>query len=185
MDTTPQYVDMCGSAFQLRADHIIGDGDYLWDGSKAVLLGENFRGEPRKLVDERSYIRFAFPAKNLVYEATTDSDTISEVQVKTEDWVVRQINHAIWLPRLNQLFDMISKKCDSIRIASSVIYDFMYPANRCRKILNGETCIDCELKEKHRQESFRTIYQYYLGAAMHFLYGVEWDRDGKGWCKKI
>ncbi len=107
----PVYIKMCERNPYIQIPHWEKgwqEGDYLYDGKKVCLCGMDYLQVLNIFRDGRNRVRFAIrePMTAIVYEQPSP---LSTVAMKTGDYEIFSLNNGTWLPRQDQLQEMVGE----------------------------------------------------------------------------
>ena len=108
MDTSETYIKMCDCP-KIQEPHWEKgwqEGDYFWDGRKVCLCGMDYLSVENIYRQGHNRVRFLKrePMTALVYDQYSPTQTIN---IKEGEYVLTQLNNGIWLPRQDQLQEMV------------------------------------------------------------------------------
>ena len=165
IDTTEKYIKMCEKAIVIQRYWIPMEGDFITTSNGIIVLSTNIMGfhwHECHLHEIR--IPVCKPIE-ITFERNKLSDTIN---FKYAEFNIKQIHNPIWLPRQDQLQDMVELtgyKENDKTVDLWILGDFTeFTGNNWK--------------------TFVTMEQLWLAFVMHKKYGKVWDDEQGNWVKK-
>lgn len=162
MDTTKEYIKKLSRAHEITyLKYEIGftEGDFIWNGETVNICGMDYIQVNKMLMRQQenrgyldNYIQFAMVEDMPSINFDTDYYP-SEISMKYGTYKIKTISNPIWLPRQDQLQEMLISHDKNIKIISR---DFHY------------WC---------RYETLNTIEQAWLEYVMMVKYNKVWDES--------
>ena len=169
MDTSKKYVLMCEKAVEIQLRKYQSgfvEGDYIWDGKKACFLGMDLLVVKQGFVDGHCRIIFAMlePMQAISFE---QGAPMSPIEVKTGAYNITTFYNPLWLPRQDQLIDMLVGVGDYYYNALLPLYNWTR---------GGPAPDDWRTKDSR---NFTSMEQLWLAFVMKELYSKTWT--GSEW----
>jgi hypothetical protein len=120
MDTSETYIKMMrrnGDLILAKWEEGFNEGDYIWDGKSVHILGHDYVGirsyfERNGLGNSYNKLRIALyePCSAVTFTA----ETPTTIEIKDGKYGIKALYNTIWLPRQDQLQEMISSNCGDL-----------------------------------------------------------------------
>jgi hypothetical protein len=167
MDTSKEYIEMCGRAVEIQIEWKVVEGDFFVspDGVKIVGM-DYFKAE--KIGDRR--VRFyVFPKNKCISVEQIDDRFPNDIYfiLGEGEYIAEIIHNAIWLPRQDQLQEMIT------------VYDTM-DDNKDEQLSSFyEFCFSGYWADEYHKRNRMSYEQLWLAFVMNKKYNKKWN--GKNW----
>jgi hypothetical protein len=174
MDISDEYILMCKKAQEIqywKYEQKFIESDFVYTGKKVRVIGHDFLPVYQLFQKGSDYVRFAMmkALSVFVYEQEVPTDRLT---IKDGEYIVEELANAIWLPRQDQLQEMIEYLTD---------YDFELTSNGTEWFLRYTAILRNLDRERIEGEiEYATsMEQLWLAFVMKEKYQKMWN--GKEW----